>query len=609
MLANCVDFHTFSARFVRTSAQMTSRWTPRMLRIGLSALAVAIGVVLLWLAADRWAQGEAGEVTHEAAQQAARDRAGLLSSELQKFRLLPLVLVEYPDVAAAVAPGGKAAGRRLDRTLELLAGRTDAAVIYVIDAVGRTVAASNARLSTSFVGQNYGFRPYFRDAMRTGASELFALGTVSGRPGLYLARRLGDGSGVVVVKVEFDRLEQSWARGGGTSFVTDAHGVILITSRPDWRFHTTHKLAPAMIAHARETLQFGAAPLQPAPLTLAGDNATVPGEGRPVAYRVGTAPVPLSGAQLVHLAPLAPALAAATTRVRLWLLALLLVFGLATGVLIRSRERRNMQLRARQALEEEVAHRTAELRDANEQLRVESRQRLAADRRYRAAREELAQANRLGSIGQITAGVAHEINQPVAAIRTYAENATLFLDRDKPGEARGNLASIVDLTGRIGTITAELRNFARRRTAAPAAVDLGSAIDGALLLGGDRIRELVSVDTPVAVTVLADRVRLEQILLNLLQNAAEALAGTTAPRIAITVEPGPIVALTVADNGPGIDPAVAAEIFTPFVTARSDGLGLGLGIARDIAREFGGELDSVTSPLGGAAFRLTLKRG
>jgi two-component system C4-dicarboxylate transport sensor histidine kinase DctB len=588
---------------------MTSRWSPRIVRIALATLAAVLGISLLWFAADRWASGEAGAVTRDAALQAARDRAGLLSSELQKFRLLPLVLVEYPDVAAAVAPGGAAASKRLDRTLELLARRTDAAAIYVIDAHGRTVAASNAQLPTSFVGQNYGFRPYFRDAMRSGASELFALGTVSGRPGLYLARRLGDGSGVVVVKVEFDPLEQSWARGGGISFVTDTHGVILITSKPEWRFRTTHRLDPAMIAHARETLQFGAAPLQPAPLALAGDGATVTGEGRPVAYRVGTIAVPLTGAHLVHMTPLAPALAAATTRVRLWLLALLLVIGLATGVVIRSRERRNMQLRARHALEEEVAHRTAELRDANEQLRVESRQRAAADRRYRAAREELTQANRLGSIGQITAGVAHEINQPVAAIRTYAENAELFLERDQAEAARGNLASIVELTGRIGTITAELRNFARKRTAAPEPVDLVSAIDGALLLGGDRIRDMASVEVPAGVTVLADRVRLEQILLNLLQNAAEALGGVASPRIVISVRDGATVELVVADNGPGVDKAVAAEIFTPFVTAKTDGLGLGLGIARDIAREFGGELDSVRSPLGGAAFRLTLRRG
>ena len=588
---------------------MTSRWSPRMLRIALAALAAALVIALSWLAADRWASGEAGDVTRGVAVQAARDHAGLLSSELQKFRLLPLVLVEYPDVAAAVAPGGLAASKRLDRTLELLARRTDAAAIYVIDAHGRTVASSNAALPTSFVGQNYGFRPYFRDAMHSGASELFALGTVSGRPGLYLARRLSDGSGVVVVKVEFDRVEQSWARSGGTSFVTDGHGVILITSKAEWRFHTTHTLDPAMIARARETLQFGAAPLQPAPLVLAGDVASVTGESRPVEYRVGTMKVPLAGAQLVHLAPLAPALAAATTRVRLWLLALLLVVGLATGVVIRSRERRNMQLRARQALEEEVAHRTAELRDANEQLRVESRQRAAADRRYRAAREELTQANRLGSIGQITAGVAHEINQPVAAIRTYAENAGLFLERDQAEAARGNLASIVDLTGRIGTITAELRNFARKRTAAPEPVDLGSAIDGALLLGGDRIRDLVSVDVAAPVAVLADRVRLEQILLNLLQNAAEALGGVASGHITVTVRDGTIVELIVADNGPGVDKAVAAEIFTPFVTGKTDGLGLGLGIARDIAREFGGELESVPSPLGGAAFRLTLKRG
>ncbi|MDH7970943.1 ATP-binding protein [Sphingomonas sp. AR_OL41] len=580
-----------------------------MLRIAFAALAAVLLLALSWLAGDRWASGEADTVTRDVAAQAARDHAGLLASELQKFRLLPLVLVEYPDVAAAVAPGGKAAGRRLDRALDLLARRTDAAAIYVIDAQGRTVASSNASLPTSFVGQNYGFRPYFRDAMRSGASELFALGTVSGRPGLYLARRLGDGSGVVVVKVEFDRVEQSWSRGGGISFVTDGHGVILITSRPDWRFRTTHPLDPAMVARARETLQFGAAPLQPAPLVLAGDTARVINDGRPVDYRLGIAPVPLSGARLMHLAPIGPALGAAKTRARLWLLALLLVIGLATGVVIRSRERRNMQLRARHALEEEVAHRTAELRDANEQLRVESRQRAAADRRYRAAREELTQANRLGSIGQITAGVAHEINQPVAAIRTYAENAGLFLDRDQTDQVRGNLASIVELTGRIGTITAELRNFARKRTAAPEPVDLGSAIDGALLLAGDRIRDLVILDVRAPVAVIADRVRLEQILLNLLQNAAEALVSAPSPRIVITVRSGATVGLVVSDNGPGIDTGVAAEIFTPFVTSKPDGLGLGLGIARDIAREFGGELDRVATPLGGAAFRLTLKRG
>ena len=169
----------------------------------------------------------------------ARAHHGLLGSELQTFRLLPLVLAEYPDVAQAMQGHDPAAAKRLNATLELLATRTDAGVLYAIDARGRAVAASNWRLPTSFVGQDYTFRTYFNEAMARGGSELFALGSVSRRPGLYLARRVDRGGralGVIVVKVEFDRLEREWAQSPGATVVTDARGLILITSVPAWRF-------------------------------------------------------------------------------------------------------------------------------------------------------------------------------------------------------------------------------------------------------------------------------------------------------------------------------------------------------------------------------------
>lgn len=153
---------------------------------GIIAIAAAI-IALLMFAGNRWATADARATADDAALQGARTHAALLESELQKFRLLPLVLIEYPDVAIALESGGPARDR-LDRTLELLAGRTNAADIYVIRPDGMTIAASNWRKPTSFVGQNYGFRPYFRDAMAGRAAELFALGTVSRRPGLYLAR-------------------------------------------------------------------------------------------------------------------------------------------------------------------------------------------------------------------------------------------------------------------------------------------------------------------------------------------------------------------------------------------------------------------------------------
>lgn len=570
----------------------------------LLALLALVGTALA-LVGSRWATARARAAADRSAAALAQSHVGLLASELQKFRLLPLVLAEYPDVADALRGGGDA-GARLDRTLELLAERTDAAVLYAIDARGRTVAASNWRLPTSFVGQNYGFRPYFTDAMRRGASELFALGTVSGRPGLYLARRIDAGGralGVVVVKVEFDAVEADWRRSAGISVVTDPHGVVLVTSVPAWRFTATDALDAATRAAARQTLQFGTAPLTRAPVRLDCPEAVIGGGLGPERYRVASVAAPLAGGRLLHLSPLGPPLAAARTQALLWALGTLLVIGAGSALLLRGAEKRRLETRARAALEAEVVRRTAE-------LRAESAERLAADQRYRAAREELAQANRLGSLGQITAGVAHEINQPLAAIRTFAENAAEFLRRGAPGEVGANLSHIVALTDRVGAITGELRAFARRKAPASGRTPIGAAIDGLLLLLGERARGVLAIDVPDAVRgveVAGDRIRLEQILVNLVQNALEAVTGQPDARATVTAEPADgLILVRVTDNGPGIAPALADTLFTPFATAKPGGLGLGLAIARDIARDLGGEL--VLEGGAPTRFLLTLRR-
>ena len=178
---------------------------------------------------------------------------------------------------------------------------------------------------------------------------------------------------------------------------------------------------------------------------------------------------------------------------------------------------------------------------------------------------------------------------------------------------RENIARIVDLTERIGSITAELRNFARRKMPETGAVALRSVIDGSMMIVGERAREITVVTLSPAlasVYVVGDRVRLEQILVNLLQNALEALSGRPGPAIRLTVatDAGPMIVLTSADNGPGVDPALTDAQFTPFVSGKLTGIGLGLAIARDIAREFGGELALARTGGAGAAFTLTLKR-
>ena len=566
-------------------------------RLGWAAALATLLLAAIAFAAFGWAGGHARTASDIAAAQQARSAASRLAGELQKFRLLPLVLIEYPDVHDVLGGGDDATVRRMNSKLELLAERTDAAVIYLIAHDGRTIAASNWREPQSFVGQNYGFRPYFRDALANGGAELFALGTVSGRPGLFIARRVEEAGrtlGVIVVKVEFDRLEAEWARQPLSTFVADDHGVIIITSRDDWRFRTLAPIDAPTRAAIRAALQFGNLPLTPLPLTRDGGTWTGPA----ARYREAAVAVPMAGARLYAFQPLAPAEASANATART---AILIAFILLAALLIwvfRARETRRLQAEARHMLETEVAARTSDLVDAN--------------RRFRAARDELAQASRLGTIGQITAGVAHEINQPVAAIRGFAENAAKFLDRGDVGKASDNLRTIVSLTERIGAIIAELRSFARRTTPAMGSVEIGPVIDGALLLVGDRIREngvaIERVGETAELRCIADRVRLEQILVNLFQNALDALAGHRDPRIRIETAAESEVAITVADNGPGVDPDVADNLFTPFVTGKADGLGLGLGIARDIAREFGGTLDHIASPMGGAAFRLVVRR-
>ncbi|MEH3123132.1 MAG: cache domain-containing protein [Sphingomonas phyllosphaerae] len=568
------------------------------LRLIVPAIVVAL-TLLFYLLVAPWTAARAREEARAAALGTARQQARLLDSELNKYRLLPIVLSEYSDLRDALAGGtGADAARRLDRKLAPLAQRTGAAVIYAIDARGMTVAASNAAQPESFVGHLYRFRPYYRLAMRDGSAEYFALGNVSGRPGLFLSRRI-DGprgpAGVVVVKVEFDAVTRVWANDPGTTLLVDARGIVLATTDPREALRTLRPLSPATRAAIRASGQFGA---QPLPLTHVRPGAD------PTLLTVAT-PLDVPGWRLVRVVPIARALREAAGVARLATATFALVLLLLAALVLWRITRLTRAAAVRTQLQAAVTERTAA-------LSAEMERRADADQRFRAAREELAQANRLASLGSITAGLAHEINQPVATIRTLAENAQHHLAAGRNDRVRATLESAVALTARIGSITQEMRRFARRGSGRIEPIALDEVLDGTLLLVGDRLRGAnVAVDWPARgqPAVIAGRVRLEQVLVNLLNNAVDAVAGRDDPHIAVLVEERETcVELIVADNGSGIDPALGEEVFSPFVTGKPDGLGLGLGIARDIMAQFDGTLRIVPSPLGGAAFMASVKR-
>ncbi|KQN23686.1 sensor histidine kinase [Sphingomonas sp. Leaf32] len=524
----------------------------------------------------------------------ARLRQVLLTSEIARFRLLPLALADDRDVAAAVR-GGDVARRALDRKLTALARSTSASVIYVVGRDGLAIAASNWAEPQSFVGKSYAFRRYYRDAVRTGAGTQFALGTVSHRPGLYLSRRTPEG-GVVVVKLEFDRIESEWRAAGGLTFVTDAAGVVLISSDTRWRFATTRRIDPSVAAAVRA--DSGAAVLRSPPFAILGDALRLNGQRSTLQHAV-TAPGD-EGWQ-VHLAmPLPPTIGSAVRTSALAAAAVMLAMvGALWGLSERSRRRalRTVELEAA------VADRTRELRD-------EIEERIAAEARAAELREGLRQANRLAALGQITASVAHETARPVAAIRNYVAAARQLLTRGDTAAVDDNLGAIARLTDRIGLVTAELRGFARKGSGTIGPIRLADVIDGARLILKERLSDVSFVVPPIPddLIVVAGRVRLEQVLVNLLQNAIEALGTTPDPRIAIElgIEPQTI-SLIVADNGPGIDPTVAERMFTPFVTSRATGLGLGLVIAQDIMTDLGGTLRLLPAEQG-ARFEVTLRR-
>ncbi|MEI3806610.1 sensor histidine kinase [Agrobacterium sp. CCNWLW32] len=587
-------------------------------------LLVSLGVLLV---ADEFARNQALRVAGSDAATDAELKIALLNVALERPRAIPLVLSGDPDLAVALDGGGAPALDRLNRKLEGLIEGTQSSVIYVTGPTGLTIASSNWRQADSFVGSNYAFREYFQAAMKTGMSEHYALGNVSRRPGLYISRRIdsADGRplGVVIAKVEFNRLETDWNIGGKPVYVVDRNGVVLMTSVPEWRFRTVAPIDEAQRKIISESLQFGNEALSTLPFHAARRSS----EGVPLIhvdqpgsergdYLQLEMPVPTTSWTLHYLQPVAPALNATIREGRVVALATLMPLMALSALWLWRRHRalkeKEEEQRARTELEMKVQERTRDLTRTRDHLQAEIALHEKTTGELRNVQHELVQANRLSILGQVAAGVAHEINQPVATIRAFADNARTLLKRDRMSEATENLENIAALTERIGTITGDLKILARKGRTAAEPVSVRLVIEGAVMLLRSRFSgQMDALDIVLPdqdLKVLGSRIRLEQILINLLQNALEATEETGAARVEVRVrEEGDMVVLSVSDNGTGIPEAIRAQLFSPFNTSKESGLGLGLVISNDIASDYGGRIE-VASSKAGTCFSVFLKR-
>jgi two-component system C4-dicarboxylate transport sensor histidine kinase DctB len=590
---------------------------------GILAAILIIGSLVV---ANEYGRKRAYETLQTRAQSTAELNAVLLRTVLEKQRALPFVLSQDRDVISALSSRSGSILQLVNRKLESLIPGTRSAVIYLLDAGGLAIASSNWREPTSFVGTNYSFRPYYTRAVITGDAEHFALGTVSKRPGLYISKRI-DGPlgllGVIVVKLEFDELEADWRRNSDPTYVVDQRGIVLVASFPEWRFLTQGPVSADQMGPIRESLQFGDAPLKPLSILPALPlsqpdivKARLPGAAKDQEFvRVRTM-VPTTSWALQSLTPAAAVVAEATRTAQLLALAVLApLLGLSAFFLLRRGQalrRAREQEEARLELERRVAERTADLSTAHAELVMQAEERQKTEAKLQTVQQELVQANRLAILGQVTAGVAHEINQPVAAIRSYADNAATFLGRNQTEPVKDNLKAIAGLTERIGSITDELRTFSRKGTGDVAAISVSDVIEGALLLLGSRFRQragqIITQTPPPDIKVHGNRIRLEQVLINLMQNALEATDGGPASKISVRhALSEDEVQLIVCDNGPGIPEAIMQALFTPFNTSKERGLGLGLVICHDIVAEYGGRIE-VESSSAGTEFTVHLRR-
>ena len=414
---------------------------------------VALAAALVLLPLVVWQTGVWTErvalrqVERQAASSVALYATGLQEA-IGKFEALPRLLARDPELADLLRnPEDPARLARMNRNLEEVNRVAGTADTYLLDRRGLTLAASNWNGPTPFVGKNYSFRPYFQEAIQGRLGRYFALGTASLKRGYYFAAPVrsetGEILGAVTVKVLLEPLEAAWPGGRDQVIVTDPAGVVLISSVEAWRYRTLAALDAAQLARIREQRQYGWAALTPLPIA-----ARAAFGGKTELIEIGPddksfaqeafllQPYPLGDLDLTAwvLSPRSQVRAAVTQAMVLAAFAVILAFGLLWIWLQRrqaTRERFEMDRRHQAELEQKVAVRTKALQSLNADLQAEVAERQKTEQELRETQAELVQAAKLAALGQLSTGIGHELNQPLGAIRSYADNAKVLLERDR----------------------------------------------------------------------------------------------------------------------------------------------------------------------------------
>jgi two-component system, NtrC family, C4-dicarboxylate transport sensor histidine kinase DctB len=557
-----------------------------------------------------------------------------LRGELAKFQYQPRLLAFDPAFERALSNDASqadvtGANEQLVRFNDI----SGAAATFLLDRSGRTVAASDWQSENSFLGRSFSFRPYFHAAMQGSLGRDFAVEPDTGERSYYFAHPIRVQSkivGAVVIKIAIDRLEPSWLSSDQKILVVDGDGVVFLSTHPDWRFRSLAPLSTPARNRLILSRRYGARDIPSLPVTERQQNDLVSirdtpwtndrirNNGPTTTYLTQSREMNEAGWRVLILSDTRSVTRQANTWSAIVAFMMVSVLLLAANIYQRRRryaERMALQETVKEQLEVQVAQRTTDLTEANTQLRSEIAERHKTETQLRQTQAELVQATKLAALGQISAGLSHELNQPLAAIRSYSDNARTYLDRDQVEPARSNLKGISELTARMGRIIKNLRTYAREEPAMLRPISVTEAVTEALGLLDARIKsEKVSVSAvlpDIDPIVMGGAVRLQQVLVNLISNALDAMQHSPTKDLHLSVETGgENVTITVHDSGPGIVDDEIDKLFDPFFSTKEvgEGMGLGLSITFGIIKQFGGEIAAENHPDGGAVFTVKLSR-
>ena len=597
---------------------------PRRRYLWLALAVLVLAAAVIWLGGG-YATRVYLDETAQRGTSTLRLSVAALRGAMSRFENLPALIAEQPEIRQVLKhPNNELLSRQANNRLKQINALLQSSDVYVMALDGETLAASNFDTPTSFVGQNFDYRPYFRIAREGGLGRYFALGTTSLKRGYYFAAPVWIDqqiAGVVVFKVSIDEIEKSWSAEDHEIVVTDPDGIIFMAGRGEWLFNALGPLSEVRRRAIEASRQYadaaiGELPVERREVVDGHDLVTIAGDGTRKEYLALAEAMPEAGWTVQVLLDTASARYRAISAM-IGALMVVLLAGMAAAIVLQRRgrtaERMILQREAQDLLERRVEARTAELNAANTQLEREVAERRATAEQLRQMQSDLIQAGKLAALGQMSAALSHEFNQPLAAVKTYADNAAVLIERGRVIEASENISRISRLTDRMASISRHLRNFARKPNQKLTAVPLAAVVADTLEIVGGRLRELGAscvVDLgPEKVSVRAGSVRLEQVLVNIISNAADASEGRPDRTIEVTARrSSKKVTIGIRDHGPGIKPGTAERIFDPFFTTKGvgRGLGLGLSISYNIVRDFGGVLKVRNHPDGGAVFEIEL---